>query len=266
MVCAEAGKPSMGSLLKGAVISTAWRSIGGCGGKVSVFCPRAVETPNTTRAAKQRIFPVMELLRLHPQKPKTPCAYPSFSVDFVEFSTLGHGVERTVGPLGDVPKPLSFAFQKAFFAHDSFVFDHQPGDVVAAEGREKQIVFPLGNFRARVEGHAAGRYHRIPVIYGLLHALFALNGRVADGGSAVLDAVGDDGPAVVCTRFDQVQLIAASGAELVDPQCARFGVQVDALWVSVAVAVDFRKGVGAVFKGVSGDWIAVGGDADDRAE
>src|SRR5687768_6429767 len=64
--------------------------------------------------------------------------------------------------------------------------------------------------------------------------------QVADLGTTVVDAVGDDGPAVVRARLDQVELIAAARAVLGLVERAGHRMEREALRAAVAVGVDLR--------------------------
>ena len=63
----------------------------------------------------------------------------------------------------------------------------------------------------------------------------------ADGGAVVVGAVGDERPAVVGARLQDVELVAAERAVLVLPQLARLGMERQPLRTAVAGRVDLGQ-------------------------
>ena len=89
---------------------------------------------------------------------------------------------------------------------------------------------------------------------------------LADGGTRVVDAVGDDGPAVVLALLDDVQLIATARSVFVVPELAGKGVCGKTFGVANAICPDFRQRAGFVEEGIVGGRRSVGGDVEDLAE
>src|SRR5690606_13022892 len=89
---------------------------------------------------------------------------------------------------------------------------------------------------------------------------------LADRAAAVLDAVGDDRPAVVAPGAHDVQLVAAAGAVLHGPQLARSRVQGRALDVAVAQRPDLGPRARLADEGIVRRDRAVGVDAHDLAQ
>ena len=72
----------------------------------------------------------------------------------------------------------------------------------------------------------------------------------ADRRAVVVDAVGDDRPAVVAPGLDAVELVAAARAVLRGPELARHRVEREPLGVAVAVAPDAGESARAPHEGV----------------
>src|SRR5205814_10069119 len=108
----------------------------------------------------------------------------------------------------------------------------EPRDQPAARSAEKAMAFPRGMPLAAVGRHAGGRDRRHPVAERLRHArrVRALADLRAD---AVIDAVGDDRPAVIDAGTDHVHLVAALWPVLVGPEQSRLRMQRRALHVAV---------------------------------
>ncbi len=62
---------------------------------------------------------------------------------------------------------------------------------------------------------------------------------------AIVYAITNHRPAVVFARFFNIEFIATLGAMLVSPHIPCYGVDIDALGVTVPVAVDFWQSVTA---------------------
>src|SRR5690606_2691185 len=118
---------------------------------------------------------------------------------------------------------------------------------------EEEVVFPLGEGVARVETNRAGGDGRRPMQDGRFEAFLVGDG--GDGGSVVVHAVGDEGPAVVSSAADEVEFVAAAWAVFGFPEIAGFRVGGEALGVAMSVAPDGREGARGV------DERVVGGDA-----
>ena len=80
----------------------------------------------------------------------------------------------------------------------------------------KKLPFHSGNEIARVDGQAARRDDRVPVVDRLLEPLGLR--RLVDRLARILLAVADRRPAVVLAALDEVELVAAARAHLDDPQ------------------------------------------------
>src|SRR5687767_13156172 len=86
---------------------------------------------------------------------------------------------------------------------------HQTNNMLRAQRANEEVVLPFRHTVALVERDAAGRYHRVQIVYRLFHAIFLLDA-VTNGFSAILYTIGDRRPAVVGTRAYAVQLIAST--------------------------------------------------------
>ena len=93
----------------------------------------------------------------------------------------------------------------------------------------RTLFFQPANKFARVKNHAGRRDHRIPVVDRLLHAVPL--GAFADLRARVVDAVGDDRPAVVLARLRWFELVAAARAVLHRPQLRRSRGSRAAAWM-----------------------------------
>src|SRR5690349_14000219 len=127
----------------------------------------------------------------------------SFFSDPVEPAFIRHGIERAVLSLRDIPEALALVRQQARLAHYLVIAaQHDVGDMIAVEAADEQVVLPFRDGLPAVEGHAAGRQHRVPVIDRLLHA-FLLGDAFTYFFTAVLDAVADGRPAIVMAGPDK---------------------------------------------------------------
>jgi hypothetical protein len=123
-----------------------------------------------------------------------------------------------------------------------------PSPRTGAEAADQEVALPLGELLLGVEEEAGCGDGRRPELEGLFHPI-PLPGLV-DGGAAVLDPVPDDGPPVVPSREDQVELVSSLGPMLRGPDIARLHVDVEPLGIPVSVAPDLREGVGLAHAGV----------------
>ena len=113
---------------------------------------------------------------------------------------------------------------------------------------------PLCEAVARVDHQSRRGDRGHPVVHGRLHPL-ALGAHVDPRSAPVVDPVAHDRPAVVPARQDQVDLVSALRAVLVEPEVAGLGMEREALRVAVAVAVDVLE------RALGSDERIVGGDA-----
>ena len=120
--------------------------------------------------------------------------------------------------------------------HDLVAFEDEAPQLLERECGQEQVVLPSRQLVAGVEGDRAGGERRRPLHHRLLHT--RLLGLVGNRGAVVVDAVGDDGPAVVVAALDAVQLVAAPRAVLGCPEVAGHRVPGHSLDVAVAVAPD----------------------------
>src|SRR5438309_9346915 len=94
------------------------------------------------------------------------------------------------------------------------------------------MAFPARKPLAGIERHAGRRDRRHPVVERLRHARLVRT--LADlRAAAVIDAVGDDRPAVIDAGTDHVHLVAALRPVLVRPEHSRLRMQRRALHVAV---------------------------------
>ena len=132
------------------------------------------------------------------------------------------------------------------------------------ERADEEISLPAGKRVSGVKGHAGGRDRGHPVIDRLLHAF--LVGAFVNLGAGIVDAEADHRPAVILALLRHVDLVAALGPVLDDPQFAAHRVDRRGLDVAVAVRPDFGLGVFVADEGIVGRHRAVGADADHLAE
>src|SRR5690606_9025915 len=105
---------------------------------------------------------------------------------------------------------------------------------------------------------------RVPVVDRLLEA-FLRGDAFADLGPLILDAVRDDGPAVVLARLGAIELVATARAVLDRPQPAA-RVEGGCLDIAVAVRPDLRLCIGTPDEGIVFRHTAVRIQAHDLAE
>ena len=99
-----------------------------------------------------------------------------------------------------------------FFLGDFAVLHDEPHQASRGQRADEEVVLPAREQIARVNDHAGGRDHRIPIVDRLLHPWFRR--AFANLQKRVVRAVGDDGPAVIFPRFRVVQLVATPGTML----------------------------------------------------
>src|SRR5579863_10281283 len=109
--------------------------------------------------------------------------------------------------------------------------------MLAAETGHEQVILPLRNSASPIETDPARRYHRIPIIDRLLHPRFLLDPG-ADRTALVLDTIGNNGPAIVFPRPDDIDLIPAPRTKLRFPQFARDRIDLKPLRVAMPVRID----------------------------
>ena len=122
---------------------------------------------------------------------------------------IEYNVNSVVGTANDIADATGI-FENDFFVHDAVILNIQQADVLVLQCTHQQFVVPLGEQVAMIEIQTAGGGGGAPVENGLLHALLAND--IGDGGVVVVNAVGDDRPAIVLPGLDQVDLVAALGA------------------------------------------------------
>ncbi|HNQ08444.1 MAG TPA: hypothetical protein PKH97_14805 [Tetrasphaera sp.] len=103
----------------------------------------------------------------------------------------------------------------------------------APERADESVPFPSRKGVARVERHAGRRDRGIPEEDRLLHAVLVRAD--ADLRAGIIDAIGDDRPAVVLALLGTIDFIAATRAMLRRPELARVRMQSRALHVAMAV-------------------------------
>ncbi len=90
-------------------------------------------------------------------------------------------------------------------------------------------------------------------------------GGVNGGADAVVHAIADYRPAVVCAACNPVEFIAALRAVFGDPQGAARAIQGHALRVAVAVTPDLRQCLGVLHERVVGRYATIVVQTDDHA-
>ncbi len=127
--------------------------------------------------------------------------------------------QRAIGTFFDIAEAVSYipalgGFGAAVAVKDDSVQRHGP------QAANKSVAVPLWEgLCAVIEHQIAGRYNRRPIDHRLGQVGPCVGPR--DGHAVVVLAIGDQRPAIVLSRLDQVQLIAAERAMLDLPQFAR---------------------------------------------
>src|SRR5690606_17638802 len=119
---------------------------------------------------------------------------------------------------------------------------------------------PLGNGVTGKEGHSTRGEYGIPIIYRLFHAFLLLDG-IANLVAIVLNTIGNGGPTVVFAGLNAVNLIAATGAKLTVPEVAGNGMECQALYIAMAVRIDFRTRAAPSSKRIARRRLPCRGDA-----
>ena len=140
------------------------------------------------------------------------------------------------------------AFEDDFLGDDFASGDFEAAEFFGGERGDEELVFPFRKKIAGVKVGAARGDGRHPISEGLFHVDFG--GDVDHRGAVVIHAVGDDGPAVVETFFDEVEFVATAGAVLGVEEFAGDRVEGEALRVAVAVAPDGGVGFGVTDEGI----------------
>lgn len=172
-------------------------------------------------------------------------------------------IERAVWRLGNIPDSALVAHE-TLFANDTVVLDVETYELGCAKRGDDQVAFTREEI-ARVEDHVAGRDNRVPVIDRLLHSFLCCDA-FANGVARVVDAVDDQGPAIVFAVFLDVDLVAVARAMLDCPELASGGIDRGALYVAVALAPDFGLRVSLADEGVTVGGRAIGLQLHDLAD
>lgn len=154
-------------------------------------------------------------------------------------------------------------FEDDFLGDNFTVGDFDAAEFFGSKRGDKELVFPFWKQIAGVKVSTARCDRRHPVSERLLHAIFS--GDVDHGGSIIIHAVGDDGPAVVEAFFDEVEFVAAAGPVLSVEEFSGYRVEGEALRVAVAIAPDGGIGFSVTDEGIIGGDAAVVVEAMDFA-
>src|SRR3569833_2257224 len=124
---------------------------------------------------------------------------------------LGEHIDRAVRPHSHVADAgLEFS-QQRLLGHHLVVLELQAIDADAAQAAREQAAAPLREKPAVIISQARRGDHRVPVIDRLLHAL--LGGLAIEHRAAgIIDAVGNDGPALIPALPAAAALLAAAPA------------------------------------------------------
>src|SRR5690606_20536977 len=141
------------------------------------------------------------------------------------------------------------------------VFDHQSGNMVAAQTTNKQIVLPFRYLISRVKGHPTGRKYRIPIIHRLFQTSLLLD-RIPYTFSTVLPAIGNDRPSVIFPGLDPVQFVSAPRAKLHFPQISGYRMKSEPLHIAMSIAIYFRSRIGLPYEGVPWYRLSIGRDVE----
>src|SRR5690554_2901463 len=146
--------------------------------------------------------------------------------DFPKLSAVGDDVEQPVGSLPDVADALAPIGEQVLLTDDAVILDDEPYELCPAQCANKQVAAPLGEGVARVELGARRCDDWIPEVDRLLKPLalrpcaFSRSAGVHNRAAAVVDAIRDEGPAVVLPRLREVQLVASPRAVFDDPEAS----------------------------------------------
>src|SRR5262245_8821416 len=185
------------------------------------------------------------------------------STDF-PVARVGEKIGRPNRSLADGADALSSITQVTFLLRDFAVLHNQTHQATRSQRTDEDVALPASEQIARVENHAGGRDHRIPIVYRLFHPFFGC--AFANLQKRVVGTVGDDGPAVIFPRLRVVQLVTAPSAMFHSPELSGLGMERGGLDVAMAVRPDLRPRPGAVDKRVIAGRRAVRVDAHDFAE
>src|SRR5690606_36008955 len=116
---------------------------------------------------------------------------------------VGQQVEQAVASLLHVANALVQLAEIAILARRATVLYLEAHQSARTKRADEEVAFPFLEDIAGVKHGARGRDHRIPVIHRLLHAF--LCGALADFLARVVDAVGDDWPAVIASGLRVVE-------------------------------------------------------------
>src|SRR6185369_12548660 len=152
--------------------------------------------------------------------------------DAQQLAIVGHDVQRAIIALLHVANPLAQVRQQPFLASDLVAFHLQPYHFHADEAAHEDTALPLGKHGAVVDGHATGSDDGIPVVHRLFHACL-LREACTDLPARIVDAVADDGPAIVGATLDQVEFVATSRTMFDRPDLAGGGIYGERLRVTM---------------------------------
>src|SRR3569833_2803974 len=130
-------------------------------------------------------------------------------------ATVGYDVDISVRSLLHVANALVEVVQISLFLRQSAVLELETHQRVRCESADEDVVLPRRELVAGVEDHPRRRDHRIPVVDGLFHSV--LYRADADAGAAVVETIGDHGPAVVLSGFRMIELVASRRAVFDSP-------------------------------------------------
>ena len=139
-------------------------------------------------------------------------------------------------------------FENDFLICDFVIFDFDDAHFLEFEGSDDEVISPFRHQVAGIDIDAANGNGGGPVNDWLLHTRHA--GFVGDGSAVVVDAVGDDRPAIVAADTDGIQLIAAFWSVFGLPDRAADGMHNQALLVAMAVGEDAWQRTSRLEKGI----------------
>ena len=176
-------------------------------------------------------------------------------------------VQKAVRTLSHIPdalleireQHLATHFLAAFVQHNSLEMPGA-GDLTHPKRADENIVFPVGELRARVERDAGDRDGWDPDDDRFLHALHL--GLVGDARSLIRAAISHRRPAVVSSAADDIQFVAAVRAILVLPDFAGFGMHKQSKLVAMSERVNLRLVAGLSGKRIIGRHGAVVAEAN----
>src|SRR5207342_2434585 len=130
---------------------------------------------------------------------------------------VGQDIYGAIRAHAHVADARTHLLEQAFLAHHAVAIEREPDQAGVGQCAEEQAVVPLRPGLIHQECHARQRRRFRPHVVGLLHARRRRAHRLGNGKSRVVDAVGDDRPAIVPAGPREIDLVAAARPVLAFP-------------------------------------------------